>query len=219
MSKFSVIATAHAHTKSYSRHSSSSDLYQLIDLTDNGITHGTHKIGWLTDWLGCVYVSACAGSRANFHCAPMRTLWYIPSLLSSTPSSSSSLRRKSKGKLKINISLWYSGGPYFVHWCMCTRAYPKPSKQPTSQTNKRLHCTLYTNNTCLGWLKWQTAGCVCTKTSQHTHSFGQLWIVSLKLSRRGNTRLLYQLNTTCKFGVSLNNKWNKVRSVLHLPSI
>lgn len=35
----------HAHTKSYSRHSSSSDLYQLIDLTDNGITHGTRKIG------------------------------------------------------------------------------------------------------------------------------------------------------------------------------
>lgn len=138
--QFSLTATAHAHTPFVlTRHSSSSDLYQLIDLTDNGITHGTHKIGWL---------AVCTRVRARAHSVDCllarshaRTSIVCPSALYDIFH-----RCRCEGNPKENWKYIFCYGAqvgfYFVHLCMCAHIKSQATSQAAKQINGFIvHCT------------------------------------------------------------------------------
>lgn len=125
--QFSSSSSTRTH-HSYSRHSSSSDLYQLIGWR---LTMGSHTVhSRSADLVVCT--SACAHGCLLARASNVRlcALYAIPSRL----------RRKSKGKLKKKyISLWCSGGFYFMHLCVYVCAHiraKQAGRQAAKQPNK-----------------------------------------------------------------------------------
>lgn len=123
----SVEQQQYTHTHhSYSRHSSSSDSYQLIELTDNGITHGTHEIGCLAVCLSlCVCVCARAQliTRANFQCYSIVV--------------AKEIQRKIENKYFAMVLRWASFCAFvYVCVCVCVHIKSQTSRQSVKQPNK-----------------------------------------------------------------------------------